>query len=217
MREAESKPDQPAAKTQPVSSERNDWDEWDAVSEARRAEMVESIYPQLKRIAEQHMRRERHDHTLQPTAVVSEFYLILTRQRQFTVRGRAHFLAFASRAMRRILIDYARHRGAERRGGAKPAVRLDPENVEVGPAAGSTRRSPAEEIVDALALDEAINRLQAEDPRAAHVVELKYYGGLTFEEISHVIGVDERTAKRDWDVAKALLFKFLESESRRTQ
>lgn len=172
-------------------------EEWDAGDEASRAQILEAFYPELKRIAEGHMRRERRDHTLQPTALVNEFFLVLAKQRKFTVNGRAHFLAIASRAMRRLLIDHARSHSALRRGGAVVNIELDPETA--GSRGG----------FDMLELDELLDRLTAEEPRMAKVVELKCFGGLTFEEIAQVLSIDERTAKRDWQVARAWLFGHL--------
>jgi RNA polymerase sigma factor (TIGR02999 family) len=185
-----SEPDPPASDGRERSLE-----EWDTTDEASRAQLVEAIYPQLKRIAEQHMRLERQDHTLQPTALVNEFFLILARQRRFTVNGRAHFLAIASRAMRRLLIDYARSRGAKRHGGSMTNVQLDPTDLPVSDGTFSM-----------LEVDELLDLLAVEEPRMAKVVELKCFGGLTFSEIGQVLLVDERTAKRDWQVARAWLF-----------
>jgi RNA polymerase sigma-70 factor, ECF subfamily len=173
-------------------------EEWDTADDATRAQLVESVYPQLKHIAEQHMRGERRDHTLQPTALVNEFFLVLARQRRFSVNGRAHFLAIASRAMRRLLIDHARSRGAQRHGGAMINVQLGPTDLPAGDAA-----------FDMLELDELLDRLSGEEPRMAKVVELKCFGGLTFSEIAQVLSIDERTAKRDWQVARAWLFGHL--------
>lgn len=173
-------------------------EEWDTADEAMRAQLVESVYPQLKHIAERHMRGERRDHSLQPTALVNEFFLVLARQKRFTVNGRAHFLAIASRAMRRLLIDHARSRGAERHGGAMINVQLDPADLPIGDGA-----------FNMLELDELLNRLAAEEPRMAKVVELKCFGGLTFSEIAQVLSIEERTAKRDWQVARAWLFGHL--------
>lgn len=174
-------------------------EEWDATDEVVRSKLIEVVYPQLKRIAEAHMRRERSDHTLQPTALVNEFFLILARQKSFTIRGRAHFLAIASRAMRRLLIDYARsHKAASHRGSAI-VVQLDPKELPDSKSA-----------FDVLEISELLDRLAAEEPRMATVVEMKCFGGLTFPEISEAIGVDERTARRDWQVARAWLFGHLD-------
>lgn len=172
--------------------------DWDTTDEATRAQLVEAVYPQLKQIAEVHMRRERHDHTLQPTALVNEFFLVLARQRRFTVNGRAHFLAIASRAMRRLLIDHARSRNSLRHGGAIMSIQLDPLEI---PGTDTS--------FDMLELDQMLDRLFAEEPRMARVAELKCFGGLTFGEISEVLSIDERTAKRDWQVARAWLFGHL--------
>jgi RNA polymerase sigma-70 factor, ECF subfamily len=182
----------------PPARQEDPTDEWDATDEATRARLIEAVYPQLKHIAEHHMRRERQDHTLQPTALVSEFFLVLARQRKFTVNGRAHFLAIASRAMRRLLIDHARSRGAVMHGGGTVNVQLDPLDLPVGEA-----------TFDMLELDELLDRLSAEEPRMGRVVELKCFGGLTFPEIANVLSIDERTAKRDWQVARAWLFGHL--------
>jgi len=172
--------------------------DWDTTDEATRAQLVAAVYPQLKQIAEVHMRRERHDHTLQPTALVNEFFLVLARQRRFTVNGRAHFLAIASRAMRRLLIDHARSRNSLRHGGAIMSIQLDPLEI---PGTDTS--------FDMLELDQMLDRLFAEEPRMARVAELKCFGGLTFAEISEVLSIDERTAKRDWQVARAWLFGHL--------
>lgn len=175
---------------------------WDQLDESARQRMLEDIYPQLKRIAQGHMRRERRDHTLQPTALVNEFYLILARQRDFTVNGRAHFLAVASRAMRRLLIDHARSHNAASNGGS--AIRVQIDTVKL-PDLGAD--------FDILQTDELLNRLEREEPRMAQVVELKCFGGLTFSEIEQVLGIDQRTARRDWQVARAWLYGHLKKSN----
>lgn len=189
----------------PVSGASGDSDEWDVTEEAVLAQVFESEYPQLRNIAERHMRRERLDHTLQPTALVNEVFLKMARQKRFTLRGRAHFLAFASRIMRRLLIDLARARQAERRGGGSVFVQLDPKDCP----------APNGEI-DALELDEVLARLSLEDPRAGKVVELKFFGGLTFDEIGQVLSIDERTAKRDWEFARARLYGYLHPDAEKS-
>jgi RNA polymerase sigma-70 factor, ECF subfamily len=152
------------------------------------------VYPELKRIAEFRMRGERPDHTLQPTALVSEFYLHVARLRGIHWKNRAHFLAVASSAMRRVLVDYARAHTAAKRGGGLAVLSLS-DNAEGAPAS----------IETALELNELLDHLAAEEPRMARVVELRYYGGLTNGEIGEVLGIDERTVKRDWQVARAWL------------
>jgi RNA polymerase sigma-70 factor, ECF subfamily len=198
MRRSEPTPCQP----DPTWAASHAAEEWDVTDEAVLAQVFESEYPQLRNIAERHMRRERLDHTLQPTALVNEVFLKMARQKRFTLRGRAHFLAFASRIMRRLLIDLARARHAERRGGAPIFVQLDPKDCPVPDGA-----------IDALELDEVLGRLSEDDARAAKVVELKFFGGLTFEEIGQVLSIDERTAKRDWEFAKARLYGYLHPDS----
>lgn len=176
-------------------------EEWDATDEATRAQLIDALYPQLKGIAQRQMSRERQDHTLQPTALVNEFFLILARQKRFTVNGKAHFLAIASRAMRRLLIDHARSRNAECHGGNAFKVQLDGMEVRV-----------KEATFDMMQLEELLERLNGEEPRMAKVVELKLFGGLTFAEIAQVLPIDERTAKRDWSVARAWLIGHLKRE-----
>ena len=175
---------------------------WDAADSDARGRLVELVYPHLKRIAKAQMHRERFEHTLQPTALVNEFYLLLARQRDFNYKDRVHFLAVASRAMRRLLIDYARSRNAEKGSGRKIRVPID--SIEFPDLKGP---------FEILAIDEALQRLAAEDPRMAKVVEFKCYGGLTFVEIAEVLGINERTAKRDWQVARAWLFGQLQKGS----
>ncbi len=159
-----------------------------------RAQLIALMYPELKRIAETRMRHERKDHTLQPTALVNEFFLELARQQDFSWRTRAHFLAVASRAMHRYLIDYARAHNADKRPEGRLRVQLD-----------ALQPARSNEAFDALELDEALERLAAEDLRMAQVVEMRCFGGLTHEEIAQTIGIDERTVKRDWQVARAWL------------
>lgn len=158
-------------------------------------ELVASLYPELKRIARNRMRRERADHTLQPTALINEFFLHIAQQDIVSWQSRAHFLAVASQAMRRLLIDHARSRDASKRGGGLVKLQLNDLNL---PSAEST--------YDLLEINDALERLQAEEPRMAEVAHLRCFGGLTHEEIAEMLGVDERTVKRDWQVARAWLF-----------
>jgi RNA polymerase sigma factor (TIGR02999 family) len=167
--------------------------ESDAVA---RDAVLTRLYPELKRIAEAHMRRERPDHTLQATALVSEFFLEVARNPAFTARTRSQFLKLASVAMRRLLVDYARSRGAEKRGGH--LLRVDIEGLEVG------RPSPLAEVV---AIDELLEQLALQDARMAQIVELRFFGGLTNGEIADALGINERTVKRDWHVARAWLYE----------
>ncbi|MBC8167365.1 MAG: RNA polymerase subunit sigma-70 [Bryobacteraceae bacterium] len=157
-----------------------------------RGQLADLLYPDLKRLAELRMNAERPEHTLQATALVSEFFLEIARARDISFRDRTHFLAVASQAMRRFLIDYARARKAERRGGGRNAVQ-----IELVDLAGQ----PCELVV----IGELLDQLAAEEPRMARVVDMRCFGGLTHAEIGETLGIDERTSKRDWRVAKAWL------------
>lgn len=157
--------------------------------------VLEQIYGELHRLAEQYMRKERGDHTLQPTALLHEAYIRLVQQPDRTWVNRNHFLAAASQVMRHILVDYARARTAQKRGGAKIRVELDEElNIE---------QNQPEEII---ALDEALTRLSAWDERQSKIVELRFFGGLTEEETAGVLDISVRTVRREWRMAKAWLF-----------
>lgn len=168
-------------------------------SEATRDQVITILYPELKRIAEAHMRRERQDHTLQATALVSEFFVHIARSPNFTTRTRSQFLMVASVAMRRLLVDYARARSAEKRGGHR--VRVDIENADPSQDA---------HFVDILEIDELLSRLAASDPRMAQIVELRFFGGLTNQEIAGALDIHERTVKRDWQIARAWLYSRLQ-------
>jgi RNA polymerase sigma-70 factor (ECF subfamily) len=159
------------------------------------ADLAKKLYPELRRVAELRLRSERSDHTLQPTALVNEFYLEFARNPRAQWNDRAHFLAVASRAMRRILIDYARAHNSQKRGGGALRVQLD--GLDLGSEG---------DIQDAIEINELLEKLEQEEPRMAQVVEMKCYGGLTFEEIGESLRIDARTAKRDWTVARAWLW-----------
>lgn len=152
------------------------------------------LYPELKRLANRQLRRERTGHTLQTTALVHEAFLELVGQKRAHFGSRQHFLAVAAFVMRRILTEHARSHAAAKRGGGVRPVEL-PDELAVD-AAG------LEEI---LAVDEALNRLATIDPRAAKVVVLRYFGGLSHDEAAGALGVSEITVKRDWAAAKAWL------------
>jgi RNA polymerase sigma factor (TIGR02999 family) len=153
------------------------------------------VYDELRRIARGYMRGERPDNTLQPTALVNEAYLRLTGQREVRWQNRAHFFAIAAKLMRRILVDRARrHRAAKRGGPAQPSPLID---VAVAP----------QQNVDLLLLDDALNRLSDLDAEQARIVELKYFAGLTIEEIAEVLGSSPASVKREWSVAKAWLHR----------
>ncbi len=156
------------------------------------------VYSELHGIAARQMRRERADHTLNATALVHEVYLKLMDQNQISWQNRAHFFAIAARAMRQVLISYARKHNAEKRGGGAPNTLLDGKEIALG-----------ERADELLALDEALTRLAGFDQRLAQVVEYRFFGGLTIEETSAVLDVSSMTVKRDWNKAKAWLYREL--------
>ena len=157
------------------------------------------VYAELREIAERQFRRERRGHTLQPTAVVHEAYFRLVDQTRVTWKNRSHFLAIASQAMRRILIDHARGRDAEKRGGRVERVALDLEIASPEPGAE----------VDILALDQALERLKELDRAQAQIVELRFFGGLTIEETAEVMEVSPSSIKRDFRSARTWLYREL--------
>jgi RNA polymerase sigma factor (TIGR02999 family) len=161
------------------------------------AELMPLVYNELRVLAASQMREERADHTLQPTALVHEAYLRLAGHRA-GFRSRIHFYGAAAQAMRRILVDYARSRAAVKRGQREPLVDLD----RVA-AAGIDRQ------LDLVALDEALDRLTAVAPRAAKVVELRFFGGLSVEEAAAFLDISPATVKRQWSFARAWLYRAL--------
>lgn len=166
------------------------------------AKLVPLVYEELRRLAASRLRRERPNHTLQATALVHEAYLKLADQRNVKWQNRAQFFAVASQAMRRILVDYARARQRNRRGGRQAQVALDEVCV--------VSRQPSDEM---LAVDESLARLEKVDPRQARIVELRYFGGLTVEEIAELLGISGKTVTREWHVAKAWLYGDLKERS----
>ncbi|MBZ5533988.1 MAG: sigma-70 family RNA polymerase sigma factor [Acidobacteriia bacterium] len=161
------------------------------------AQLFSVVYDELRRLAAGYLRRERPDHTLQPTALVHEAYLRLVEQTEQNWQNRAHFLGIGARLMRQILVDHARKHNAGKRGGGEQPVSLY--DFEV---AAPGILSPEELIV----LDDALSKLEAFDHRLSRIVELRFFGGLTEEEISHLLGISVRTVKRDWSVARAWLY-----------
>jgi len=158
-------------------------------------ELIPVVYDELHRLAVRHLRRERQDHTLQPTALVHEAYIKLVAQRDADWQSRNHFFAVASKLMRRILVDYARQHLRAKRGGGHTKVSLE----EV--ALVSPQRPDG-----MLAIDESLSRLEKLDERQARIVELRYFGGLTIEEAAQVLGVSPTTIRREWASAKAWLY-----------
>jgi RNA polymerase sigma factor (TIGR02999 family) len=165
-------------------------------------QILPHIYDELRRLAGSYLRRERSDHTLQPTALVHEAYMKLIDQRQVRWQNRAHFFGIAAQVMRRILMDHARKHKAEKRGGEADKLPLEDEILVV-----STDSSD-----QLLALDEALKTLSELDPQKAKIVELRYFGGLSIEETAEVMGVSVPTINRQWRMAKAWLYSQLAND-----
>lgn len=163
-------------------------------------ELMPLVYAELRRQATQYLRRERPNHTLQTTALINEAYLKLIDQRDVNWESRSHFFAIASQAMRRILVDYARTRNREKRGGAIENLPLE-EALQVQAMEGRS--------VDLIALDEALTRLAEIDEQQARVVELRYFADLSLEATAEALHISRATVARDWSVAKAWLFREL--------
>ena len=174
--------------------------QWSHGDDSALAELTPLVYEELRRLAHHYMEGERPDHTLQTTALVNEAYLRLADQTASNWQSRAHFFAVAARAMRQILVSYARSNRAQKRGGGVARIELD-ESAILSP-------EQSKEIVD---LHEALERLGTLDSRKARVVELKYFGGLNYEEIAEVMKVSTVTVRRDWVFAKAWLYDELHS------
>jgi RNA polymerase sigma factor (TIGR02999 family) len=159
--------------------------------------LVSILYDELHRLAHHYMRNERPGHTLQTTAIVNEAYLRLAGIEHIQWRDRSHFVAMAATAMRRVLVDHARGRARDKRGGDLTITPLD---ADV---------SAPEPDVDLLALNDALDRLASLDSRQARIVELRYFAGLTIEEVADALDVSSGTVKREWSIAKAWLYREL--------
>ena len=170
-----------------------DWQAGDRVALDR---LIVVVHAELKRLARLHLRREARDHTLQPTALVNEVYLRLAEIHAMDWRDRAHFFAMASRLMRRTLVDAARAKRADKRGGSAVRVTFDE-------AHGAAAKS--DHTIDVLALDAALTGLAALDPRKARVGELRFFAGLSVEEAAEATGVSVETIARDWRFARLWL------------
>jgi RNA polymerase sigma factor (TIGR02999 family) len=175
--------------------------DWSDGSSAAREELLQLVYTPLRELAGFHLRRERDGHTLQPTALVHELYLKLIKQRRVDWSDRGHFFAVAAQMMRRILVDHARKRNSDKRGGEMISVALD-DALEVAAA----------ESIDVVALDVALEQLEAIFPQQAKIVELRFYGGLTIDETAEVIGVSAATISREWMMARAWLRRSLSAK-----
>ena len=173
---------------------------WQQGDDDARERLFAVVQPQLRQIAARFLRQERESHTLEPNALVNELCLRLLGGRPLAFEDRAHFFAIAAATMRRILIDHARARVAGKRGGARQRVSLT----------AVDGWSPVAQSEDVLALDQALSRLEKADPRAARVVELRFFGGLREDEVAAVLGVSAITVKRDWKAARAWLVSRLQ-------
>jgi RNA polymerase sigma factor (TIGR02999 family) len=168
--------------------------QWRAGDEESLRRLVPLVYNELRRIAHYHLRRERSDHTLQTTALVHEAYLCMMKQEPMGFENRAHFFAVCAQLMRQILVQYARRRNAVKRQGG---YRLTLDDAVALPKGRG---------VDLVELDDALDELSSVDPRQSQIVELRFFGGLSIEETSHVLGISPATVKRDWNTAKLWLY-----------
>ena len=185
----------PPASPRNVTQLLTDWSHGD---DAALKELTPLVYEELRRLAHYHMGRQRPEHTLQTTALVNEAYLRLVDSSQVQWQNRAHFFAMGARLMRRILVDFARSRGYQKRGGGRKQVSFTQAlEVAEGPP------------TDVVALDEALQALAQVDERQSQVVELRFFGGLSLEETAEVLNVSRETVKRDWKVAKMWLLRHL--------
>lgn len=174
--------------------------QWSGGKQEALDELMPLVYAELHRQAAQYLRRERQDHTLQTTALINEAYLKLIDQRHVNWESRTHFFAIAAQAMRRILVDYAKTRNREKRGGSAENLPLE-EALQV--------QAKEEKSVDLIALDKALMRLAAIDKQQARVVELRYFADLSLEETAEALHISRATAARDWSMAKAWLLREL--------
>jgi RNA polymerase sigma-70 factor (ECF subfamily) len=171
------------------------WNDGDA---AALEKLTPLVYQELHRLAHRHLARERQDHSMQTSALVNEAYLRLVDARQVDWQNRAHFFGVSARLMRQILVDFARQRDSQKRGGAVSIVGLE-DTPNQGLDIGQTRSA------DLVALDDALNLLATLNPRHSQIVELRFFGGLSEAEIAEVLHVSERTVRSDWRVARAWL------------
>lgn len=164
-------------------------------------ELMPLVYDELRRIAARFLERERPDHTLQPTGLVHEAYLRLVNQKQVDWRNRAQFFGLAASMMRRILVNHAEAKRAEKRGGKREKISLDEVTIVL-----------REDMIDLLALDEALHRLEEFDKLKSEIVELKFFGGLTIEEIAELTQTSTATVEREWAFARGWLYKNLSEQ-----
>jgi RNA polymerase sigma factor (TIGR02999 family) len=169
--------------------------DWGAGDQSALEKLMPLVYGELRRLASNYLRRERAEHTLQPTALVNEAYLKLVDQKNAKWQNRAHFFGISAQLMRRILVDHARQHQAVKRGG------VEQRRISIT----SAEKAAAQPEVDLLALNEALDELANMDPQQSRIVELKFFGGLSIEEIAEVLGIGHATVERDWKLARAWL------------
>jgi RNA polymerase sigma factor (TIGR02999 family) len=170
--------------------------EWRNGNERALDRLMPLVYDELRRLAASYMRRERPDHTLQPTALLNEAYLRLVDQTRIAWQGRAHFFGIAAQMMRRILLDHARQLKAAKRGSGGSKLPLE-----------AALGEPERQDVDVIALDEALTRLEELDPRQSRVVELRFFAGLEVNEVAEVLGISRATVNREWAIARTWLYR----------
>lgn len=190
---------EPSSKTHQVTELLAAWSHGDREALDK---LMPLVYDELRRLARQHMRRERAGHTLQTTALVNEAYMRLVDQRRAQWQNRAQFFGVAARLMRRILVDHARSRRRLKRGGDAHKVSLD-----------EAAMVSQEQSTDLLALDEALKKLEAMNERMGRIVELRFFGGLSTEETAEVLNVSPSTIKKDWTFAKAFMHEAISNEA----
>lgn len=189
----------PDQQTQQITERLIAWNSGDATA---LDDVISAVYQELRRMADRYLRLESPGHTLQPTALVHEAYFRLIDQTQVNWQNRAHFFGVAAQMMRRILVDHARTKKRDKRGGPARTLSIDEViNVSKGP------------VADLVALDAALERLSKIDPRKSRVVELRFFGGLSVEETAEVLEVSPQTVMRDWKLAKAWLYQEMKNDS----
>jgi RNA polymerase sigma-70 factor, ECF subfamily len=177
---------------------------WSEGDEDALEQLIPFVYQECRRIAASQLRRERSGHTLNPTALVHELYIRLVDQHHTTWKNRAHFYCIAARLMRRVLVDHARARHARKRDATRVVLTDQP---------GSAQPADADRIADLLTIDRALQRLGGQDADQQRIVELRYFGGLSVDETAHVLGRSPRTVKREWQLAKAWLYRELHPDA----
>ena len=192
---------------QPVTQLLAQWRDGD---ERAFAQLSGIMYDELRQLAQRHLRRERSNHTMQKTALVNEAFVRLVGQQSVDWQSRAHFIGLASKLMRRVLVDYARARLADKRGGGVGVLSLDEMAAPEADEAPDTTPTALQHLdahtqEEVSAIDQALVRLEQIDTRQAQIVEMRYFGGLTVEQTAEAIGISEATVKREWTLARAWL------------